>query len=273
VSRPVREIVDECRALVDGGVREVMLLGQTVNSYGKRLAKGRAIGLHHVLHELDKIPGLERVRFITSHPRFMSPELIDAMAGLGKVCEYLHLPVQSGADAVLRRMLRTYTMDHYRRVIGACREKIPGLGLATDVIVGFCGETDAEFQATLKLVEEARFQGVFVFRYSERSGTRAALLGDDVPEEVKRERQQAVLRAAERIALETHLDQVGGVEEVLVEGVSRQDGRRLTGRNRRHQIVVFPGDAADGLIGKLVPVRITGATALVLVGERAGPGR
>jgi tRNA-2-methylthio-N6-dimethylallyladenosine synthase len=273
LSRPVREIIDECHALADGGVREITLLGQTVNSYGKRLAKRRAIGLHHVLHELDRIPGLERIRFITSHPRFMSTELIDAMAGLEKVCEYLHLPVQSGADSVLRRMLRTYTADEYRRVLDECREKIPDLGLATDIIVGFCGETDREFAETLRLVEEMRYQGAFVFRYSERAGTRAAESEDSVPEAVKRERNQAVLELQERISRDVYRSRVGNIEEVLVEGVSKHDAGRLTGRNRRHQIVVFPGTLGEGLAGRLVPVRVVDSTALVLIGERIGPGR
>jgi tRNA-2-methylthio-N6-dimethylallyladenosine synthase len=272
VSRPVREIVEEARALVAGGVREITLLGQTVNSYGKRLAKGRAIGLEHVLHELDRIDGLERIRFITSHPRFMSRGLIDAMAGLDKVCEYLHLPVQSGSDAVLRRMLRTYTTDHYRRVVAECRERIPGFALATDLIVGFPGETDEEFEATVRLVEEIRFDGAFIFRYSERKGTRAADIPDDVPEEVKRERNQALLELMGRIMLERNRERIGSVEEVLVEGRSKLDPGRLTGRTRGHRIVVFPGSEGDGLAGKLVPVKITGATPLVLVGERAGDG-
>ena len=270
LSRPVREIVDECRQLADTGVREVTLLGQTVNSYGKRLAKQRAIGLHHVLHELNKISGLERIRFITSHPKFMFPELIEAMAGLEKVCPYLHLPVQSGADSVLHRMLRTYTVEHYRRVVDSCRSVIPDFALATDLIIGFCGETDAEFAATLELVEEIRFQGSFVFRYSERAGTRAAALPDDVPEELKRERHQQVLRLQERISREIHATQVGSVTEVLVDGVSKQDATRLTGRNPRNQIVVFPGTLEDASVGQLVQVKITDHTAIVLVGECVG---
>lgn len=274
VSRPVREIFDECRALAESGVREITLLGQTVNSYGKRLAKGRAIGLHHVLHELERISGLERIRFITSHPRFMSPELIEAMASLGKVCEYLHLPVQSGADSVLKRMLRTYTLEHYRNVVAACRERIRGFAIATDLIVGFCGETDAEFEATVELMKEVRFQGSFVFRYSERKGTRAAqIYADDVPEDVKRERNQIILKLQHQISLELYRERIGSVEEVLVEGSSRLDASRLTGRNRANQIVVFPGVPAAGLEGKLVPVKIVDATPLVLVGERVGEGR
>ncbi len=272
VSRPVRDIVEEARVLVDQGVREITLLGQTVNSYGKRLAKGRQIGLHHVLYELAKIRGLERISFITSHPRFMFPELIEAMAVLDKVKRYLHLPVQSGHDAVLKRMLRTHTIDHYRRVIDECREKIPDLGLATDFIVGFCGETDAEFDATIRLAEEIRFQGAFAFKYSERAGTRAAMTAsDDVPEEVKRERHQRLLQTVERIAREIYAERIGHVEEVLVEGVSKLDPTRLCGRNRRHQIVVFPGSESEGVIGQRVDVRIREATNVVLVGERVDP--
>lgn len=279
VSRPVREILDEAKALADGGVREITLLGQTVNSYGKRVdgARSRAIGLHHVLYELNKVSGLERIRFITSHPRFMSPELIDAMAGLEKVCEYLHLPVQSGSDNVLKRMLRTYTIDHYRHVVASCREKIRGFSLATDIIVGFCGETEEEFQATVRLLEEIRFQGAFVFRYSERKGTRAAESADDVAEEVKHERNQIILKLTQKIAAELNRDRVGSLEEVLVEGPSKLDPSRLTGRSRANQIVVFPGRAEDGsiddrLVGKLVQVKIVDSTPLVLVGERAGAG-
>ena len=150
VSRPVSEIIEEADALVASGVKEITLLGQTVNSYGKRLAPGRRIGLQHVLCGLNQLDGLERIHFITSHPRFMNRELVEAMGELDKVCEYLHLPVQSGSDDVLRRMLRSYTMKHYRKVIDDCRQLVPGIALATDVIVGFCGETDAEFAETVK---------------------------------------------------------------------------------------------------------------------------
>ena len=276
ISRPVRDIIDEAKVLVDAGVREITLLGQTVNSYGKRLGRGRSIGLQHVLHELDKIAGLERIRFITSHPRFMNPELIDAMASLEKVTEYLHLPVQSGSDNVLRRMQRSYSTRHYRKVIEQCRERIPDLALATDWIVGFCGETDAEFEESVQLLREMRYQGSFIFRYSERAGTAAAALPDDVPEDVKRERNQILLDVQQEISREVYRASVGRETEVLVEGVSKKDANRWSGRNRRHQIVVFPKEpAADGssvpdLTGKLVPVRVVDATPLVLVGEQCG---
>ena len=272
ISRPVAEVVDEVRRLVDGGVCEVTLLGQTVNSYGKRLAPQRRIGLHHLLRELNRIEGLERIRFITSHPRFMTNDLIDAMADLEKVCEYLHLPVQSGSDAVLKRMLRTYSVAHYRDVIGRCRERIRNFTVATDVIVGFPGETEAEFQETVRLMEEIRFQGSFVFKYSERPGTKAAQTADDVPEEVKRERNQVLLKLQERHGAEINRTRVGSLEEVLVEGPSRHDPERLAGRNRANQIIVFPGRKEDGLLGQFVRVRIVQVTALTLQGERETGG-
>ena len=195
------------------------------------------------------------------------------MADLEKVTEYLHLPVQSGSDDVLARMLRTYTVEEYRRIIDRTRERIPDLGLATDVIVGFCGESDEEFEATLGLLEEVSYQGAFVFKYSEREGTRAAsLYPDDVPEAIKKERNQRVLGVVERHARRIYGERIGKVDEVLVEGPSKLDRARLIGRNRRHQIVVFPGRVDEGLAGKFVPVRITDATSVVLVGERVGPG-
>jgi tRNA-2-methylthio-N6-dimethylallyladenosine synthase len=272
-SRPVAEVVDEVRALVDRGVVEVTLLGQTVNSYGKGLAPGRGIGLHTLLAGLDPIPGLERIRFITSHPRFMGASLIAAMADLEKVCEYLHLPVQSGSDRILRRMARGHTAARYRETIDRCRERIPGFTVATDFIVGFPGETDEDFEATRRLMEDIRFQGSFVFKYSPRPGTRAAeKMEDDVPERVKRERNAALLGAQERISGELNAARVGSVEEVLVEGVSKNDPSRLTGRTRGNSIVVFPGAPSDGLEGKLADVKIVASTPLTLIGERAASG-
>lgn len=267
-SRPVGEIAGEVRALADQGVVEVTLLGQTVNSYGKRLEPGRRIGLHHLLHELDKIPGLARIRFVTSHPRFMTEDLVSAMADLEKVCEYLHLPVQSGSDAVLRRMLRGYTASRYRDVIDLCRTRIRNFTVATDFIVGFPGETEEDFAETCRLLEEVRFQGSFIFKYSPRPGTSAAGWPDDVPEEEKRRRNQVLLRIQERISGEIHRERIGKTVEILVEGASKKDPSRLTGRTGAFEIVVFPGNEAEGLAGKFLEVRITGATSLTLIGER-----
>lgn len=283
ISKPVTEIVDEARALVDDGVREITLLGQTVNSYGKCLAPGRKIGLQHLLHELNKISGLDRIRFITSHPSFMNDELIDTMGSLEKVCEYLHLPVQSGDDGQLKAMRRGYTVDHYRRVIEKCRERIPGFRLATDFIVGFPGETDQAFEATCDLLREMEYQNSFVFKYSPRPDTAANELEDDVPESVKKERNQRLLEIQKEISERLYAQSVGGVEQVLVEGPSQSDPRRFTGRNRAHQIVVFPAperaEVATGLVGKILPVRIDSSTALTLKGtllateEGAAPAR
>jgi tRNA-2-methylthio-N6-dimethylallyladenosine synthase len=267
-SRPVADVVEEVRALVDRGVIEVTLLGQTVNSYGKGLAPGRRIGLHTLLAELDRIPGLSRIRFITSHPCFLGPDLIAAMADLEKVCEYLHLPVQSGSDPILRRMRRGYTSARYREAVDRCRDRIPELALATDFIVGFPGETEEDFEATRRLLEDVRFQGSFVFKYSPRPGTEAAGFLDDVPDDVKRSRNAILLEEQERISGEINAAHIGRVEEVLVEGISKNDPGRLTGRNRQNGIVVFPGTSEDGLEGKMVRVRLTGSTALTLIGER-----
>jgi tRNA-2-methylthio-N6-dimethylallyladenosine synthase len=171
-------------------------------------------------------------------------------------------------------MLRNYTVDHYRRVVTDCRERVENLVLATDLIVGFCGETDEEFEETVRLVEDLRFHGAFIFKYSERSGTRAAqLYADDVPDAVKRERNQILLSLMERTSLEQRRDRIGSVQEVLVEGPSKLDSARWTGRTRGFEIVVFPATAEEGLGGRLVPVRIVDATPLVLVGDRVGCGR
>ena len=256
ISRSVAEIVDESRALVDDGVREITLLGQTVNSYGKTLAPGRRIGLQHLLHA-----GV----IVT----FMG-ELIAAMGELESVCEYLHLPVQSGSNSVLKRMNRVYTVEHYRKVIQECRELIPGFALATDFIVGFPGETDADFEASCRLMEEMEFQGSFVFKYSPRPDTKANEYPDDVPEPVKQERNQRLLEIQRKTSERIYQSRVGQVDEVLVEGPSRKDARRFTGRNRAHQIVVFPlpeDVSSSHVVGKILPVKIVSATALTLQGE------
>ena len=167
-------------------------------------------------------------------------------------------------------MLRSYTMKHYRKVIDECRQLVPGIALATDIIVGFCGETDEEFAETVKLLEEVRFNGAYIFKYSERPGTSAAELEDDVPEEVKRERNQVLLGIQRRISLELNNESIGEETEVLVEGVSKKDKSRWSGRNRRHQIVVFPIQGDEDLVGQLVKVKVAEATSVVLVGERPG---
>ncbi len=268
VSRPPEVILDEIERLSADGVREVTLLGQTVNSYGKRLGAG--IGLDTILRGIEEIEGIERVRFITSHPRFMRPKLIEAMAECTKVTDYLHLPVQSGSDRVLARMKRTYDRAFYLSVIERLRDRIPRLHLATDFIVGFPGESAEDFEQSLSLVDDAGFDHGYVFQYSPRPGTASAGLPDDVPREIKKERNHRLLRALEENGRRQNLGQVGRRVEVLVEGTSRTDAGRMAGRARDYRMVVFPSGVADHP-GAFAEVEVERTTAATLVGRRIGP--
>ena len=297
-SRPFDEIVDEARELAAAGYREVTLLGQNVNSYGHDLpvearfagiAPERVVGrqqdrhgrpdLAELLRAIDAIrtsdgrPAIPRLRFVTSHPWDLSDRLIAAMAGCPSVCEHLHLPVQSGDDAVLRRMGRQYTIEHYLERLGRIREAVPGIAISTDVIVGFCGETEAQFQATLRLLETVGYDQVFAAAYSVRPGTPAAHLADDVPPAVKRRRLNELLAVQESIGFDRNRARVGSTAEVLVESVvpARSHDHdadapaptpgavHLTGRSRTHTLVHLEGPTE--LVGRLVNVRI----------EHAGP--
>lgn len=267
VSRPPEVILDEVRRLVEGGVKEITLLGQTVNSYGKRLGDG--IGLHTLLYGFEEIDGLERVRFITSHPRYMRPKLVQAMAECEKACEYLHLPVQSGSSSCLARMKRTYDRDFYFKVIDRCRENIAGFSLATDFIVGFPGETDAEFEESLSLVDAIGFDHAYVFKYSPRPGTVSHRYEDDVPESVKKERNSALLERILAHAETRNRRFVGETVEVLVEGPSKNRPERWTGRTRDHRIVSFEAPAGS-TEGDFQLVRVDRATGTSLWGTRVG---
>lgn len=267
-SRPIADVVAEARRLVADGVVEIMLLGQTIDTYGYDLGREQA-NLPKLLHALHKVDGLKRIRFITSHPEECQEDLWRAMSDLGdKVMPFIHMPAQSGSDRVLRRMARGYTRKRYTEVVEMARRFCPEVEIACDWIVGFCGETDADFEASVTLMEEIRFQSSYIFKYSPREGTPALNLDDDVPEEVKRARNQRLLDLQERISQEKNRGRVGGVEEVLVEGPSKTDATRLTGRSRQHKLVHFPSGA--DLAGKLVRVRVTGASGLCLQGEAAG---
>ena len=267
VSRPVEEVVAEARRLVDDGVVEIMLLGQTIDTYGHDLDGGA--NLPKLLQALHPLAGLQRIRFITSHPEECKEELWRTMHGLGdKVMPFIHMPAQSGSDRVLRRMARGYTRGRYLEVAAAARRFCPEVELTSDWIVGFCGETDADFESSLSLLEEVRCQSSFVFKYSPREGTPALRLEDDVCGEVKKERHARLVRLQEGIALEKNRARVGSIEQVLVEGPSKTDPARLTGRSRHYKLVHFPGSA--NLAGRLVDVRITDASALSLRGERLG---
>jgi tRNA-2-methylthio-N6-dimethylallyladenosine synthase len=265
VSRRPGEIVAEVTALARQGVREVTLLGQNVNSYGRDLAPELSTGFAELLRAVDAVEGIERIRFTSPHPKDFRPDVIEAMAGCAAVCEHAHLPLQSGSTGVLKRMRRTYSRDRYLKLVGELRAAIPDLALTTDIIVGFPGETSDDFRATLEVVEEVGFDGAFTFVYSPRAGTEAAGMPDQVPEDVKRERIEELVELVQRIASERNRSRVGGVEEVLVEGESRTDRSLLRGRTRRNTTVNFDGHASPG---DLVPVLITGASSTTLRGTQ-----
>ncbi|MCC6673501.1 MAG: tRNA (N6-isopentenyl adenosine(37)-C2)-methylthiotransferase MiaB [Planctomycetes bacterium] len=265
VSRPIADIRAEVERLVGDGVTEVTLLGQTVNAYGRDLGPGVTLAV--LLRTLHEIPELRRIAFITSHPNFLSRELIDAIAELPRVARYLHLPAQSGSNAMLKSMRRGYTRERYLARVAELRARAPDVELHSDFIVGYPGESDADFAATATLMEEVRFAQSYVFQYSPRPGTHAAAeLADDVPRAEKERRNQVLLAIQERICREHHAALLGTVVEVLVEGPSPRIAGRMTGRSVHHRIVHFPADDA-ALVGTYMPVRITSAGAHCLVGE------
>ena len=266
------ELVTEAAALVAKGARELTLLGQTVEAYGLDLP-GKP-DLAELMAHLSEIDGLERIRFMTSYPRHMNDSMIERMAALPKVCEHVNIPVQAGDDEVLRRMKRGYTIDEYRHRIERLRALWPGVSLSTDIIAGFCGETEEEFQHTLDLLEEIRFDVVHVAAYSVRPGTVAARWEDDVPLAEKKRRLHAVEEVQARIAFELNRPLVGSVQEVLVEEANDTHGRQQwKGRNRANKLVFFPQPAAEGEAaqrclqpGDLVNVQIERATSWSLQG-------
>ncbi|HZE99569.1 MAG TPA: tRNA (N6-isopentenyl adenosine(37)-C2)-methylthiotransferase MiaB [Planctomycetota bacterium] len=265
ISRPPERIVEEVRRLAAEGTVEVTLLGQTVNSYGKGLKPYCDLGT--LLHRVSDVDGIRRIRFITSHPSFVRPSLIEAMRDLPKVCKYLHFPVQSGSNAILKAMRRGYTVERYLEICDTLRAEVPGIELASDFIVGFPGETAEDFDRSVALMERVRFQNSFVFKYSPRPGTDAAALADDVPDEEKKRRNQVLLEVQERQSLEHNRTLVGKQYEVLVEGPSKRDPRRQTGRTDTNQIVNF--DAGRDLAGRFATVEITGASPTAFSGALA----
>jgi tRNA-2-methylthio-N6-dimethylallyladenosine synthase len=306
-SRPFDEIVEEARTLAAAGYREVTLLGQNVNSYGHDLPPeprfagvdterwaGRRLDLHgrpdlaeliraiDAIRTADGVPAIPRLRFVTSHPWDLSDRLIAAMADCVSICGHLHLPVQSGDDAVLRRMGRQYTIEHYLERLARIREAVPGIAISTDVIVGFCGETDAQFRSTLVLLDEVRYDQVFAAAYSERPGTPATHLADDVPADVKRARLNELLGRQEAIGLERNRAWVGREVEVLVDSVTAPrshdheesggevaaPGPRVSGRSRQNKLVHLTG--GPELVGRLVAARIEHAGPYALRGRAIG---
>ena len=260
-SRRPGEVVAEIERLAGDGVREVTLLGQNVNSYGRDVGSSFA----ELLRAVDAVDGIERIRFTSPHPKDFRRDVIETMAGCAAVCEHAHLPLQSGSSRVLKVMRRTYSRERYLRLVEELRAAIPDLALTTDLIVGFPGETDADFRETLEVVEEVGFDGAFTFVYSPRAGTEAAAMPDQVPDEVKRERIERLVESVQRVAAERNATRVGMVEEVLVEGPSRTDAELLRGRTRRNTTVNFSGDASTG---ELVPVAIVSASSTTLAGAQ-----
>jgi tRNA-2-methylthio-N6-dimethylallyladenosine synthase len=262
-SVPPQDVVAEAGALAAQGVREVTLLGQNVDSYGHDLAPRR--DLAELLALVHEVPGLERIRFTTSHPRDMTRRLIETVARLPKVCEHIHLPVQAGDDEILRRMHRAYTAAQYRETADAVRDAMPHASLTTDIIVGFPGESEDAFERTLRFVEEVRFDAVNTAMYSPRDGTPAAGYADQVPDDAKRRRLAALNRMQERIAAEINRALVGSAQAVLVEEPGRKGG--VLGRTRTNKIVTF--DGGEELIGRTMPVEIVEAGSWVLRGRPA----
>jgi tRNA-2-methylthio-N6-dimethylallyladenosine synthase len=264
VSRPGAELVAESRRLAADGVREITLLGQNVNSYGRDLPRDQRLSFAQLLAEIDAVEGIDRIRYTSPHPKDMREDVIRAHAELPALCEHIHLPLQSGSSAVLKRMRRTYSRERYLDRVALIREHVPDCALTTDIIVGFPGETDADFEQTLEVAEEVGYDGAFTFIYSPRRETEAAELPDQVPHEVKSVRMERLVEVVQRRARERAQRFVGRTLEVLVEGPSRKDPSRLRGRSRHNKVVNFEGLGAPG---DLVEVEITGATSQTLSGE------
>jgi tRNA-2-methylthio-N6-dimethylallyladenosine synthase len=261
ISRRPGEVLAEVGRLAAEGVREVTLLGQNVNSYGRDVGSSFA----ELLRAVDAVPGIERIRFTSPHPKDFRRDVIVAMAECAAVCEHAHLPLQSGSSRVLKAMRRTYSRERYVRLVAELRAAIPELALTTDIIVGFPGETEDDFRETLEVVEEVGYDGAFTFVYSPRAGTEAAAMPEQVPDELKRERIEKLVEVVQRVAAERNAGRVGMVEEVLVEGPSRTEPELLRGRTRRNTTVNFSGDAAPG---ELVSVAIVSATSTTLAGAQ-----
>jgi tRNA-2-methylthio-N6-dimethylallyladenosine synthase len=258
-------VVAEVTQLAAEGVREVTLLGQNVNSWGRDLAPELRTEFGELLRACDAVEGIERIRFTSPHPKDFREPVIAAIADCDAVCEHIHLPLQSGSSRILKAMRRTYDRDRYLALVRRLRVAIPDLALGTDIIVGFPGETEADFRATLEVVEEVRYDSAFTFVYSPRRGTEAADLPEQVPDEVKRDRIERLVEVVQRIAAERNAERVGGVEEVLVEGASRTDAQVLRGRTRRNTTVNFTGSAQPG---ELVQIEISGSTSTTLRGTQ-----
>ncbi len=263
VSRSPESILEEIKGLADKGYKEVTLLGQNVNSYGKNLET--PCSFPDLLRMINKVDGIERIRFLTSHPKDLSDDLIEAIAECDKVCENLHLPFQAGSNSVLKAMNRKYTQEDYLKLVKKLKDRIPDITLSTDIIVGFPGETEEDFEETLKVVREVRYDQGFTFIYSKREGTKAAKMNEQVPREDSQKRFDRLIDEMYKIFYENNEKLLGEVVEVLVEGPSKNNEEVLTGRTRGYKLVHFQG--SKELIGKLVKVKIDNHNSFSLSGE------
>ncbi|HKL09968.1 MAG TPA: tRNA (N6-isopentenyl adenosine(37)-C2)-methylthiotransferase MiaB [Clostridia bacterium] len=261
-SRSKEAILKEISTLVNEGVLEITLLGQNVNSYGKDLYK--EYDFSDLLGEIDKIDGIKRIRFMTSHPKDATEKLIDTIAASNNICENFHLPVQSGSNRILKKMNRHYTREQYLKFAAKLYSKIPDITLSTDIIIGFPDETDSDFYETLSLAKEVSFDNAYVFLYSKRSGTKAAESQSQIPENVKHERFDKIISELNAIAYRKNFDKVGNIETVLVDGISEKHPGSIHGRTRGNKIVTFKGDSS--MIGTIVTVRILEAKRATLIG-------
>ena len=264
-SREPQEIIREIENFVADGVVEVMLLGQNVNSYGKNL--DQPITFAQLLEQIEQIEGLERIRFMTSHPKDLSDELIAVMAKSKKICRHLHLPLQSGSSRLLKIMNRHYDKEQYLTLVEKIRAAMPDIALTTDIIVGFPGETEEDFEETMDVVRKVRYDSAFTFIYSKRTGTPAAKMEDQVPEDVVKVRFDRLLKEVQEIAAEKSAVLTGQIQDVLVESVNHQDDSLLTGRLGNNSVVHFPGSRE--LIGQIIPVRLDECKGFYYIGSRA----
>ena len=263
-SRKPEDIVAEVKKLASEGVVEVMLLGQNVNSYGKNLEE--PLSFAELLQKIEQIEGLHRIRFMTSHPKDLSDELIEVMGKSKKICKHLHLPVQSGSSRILKKMNRHYTKEQYLELVDKIRAAVPDISLTTDIIVGFPGETEEDFLETLDIVRKVRYDSAFTFIYSKRTGTPAATMEDQVPEDVVKDRFDRLLKEVQTIAAEVCAVHEGTIQEVLVESVSDHDDHMVTGRLSNNILVHFQGDAS--MIGDYVNVKLDQCKGFYYIGEQ-----
>ncbi|NLZ54671.1 MAG: tRNA (N6-isopentenyl adenosine(37)-C2)-methylthiotransferase MiaB [Thermoanaerobacteraceae bacterium] len=262
-SRRPEDIIKEVEGLAREGFIEINLLGQNVNSYGKDLINPASF--HELLRKINDVDGISRIRFLTSHPKDLSDELILAMKDCEKVCEHIHLPVQAGSNRILSKMNRKYTREHYISLIKKLRDAIPNIAITTDIIVGFPGETEEDFLDTLNLVKEVEFDSAFTFMYSKRKGTPAAEMPNQIDDEIKKDRLNRLMRVQDAITASKNMELKGTIQEVLVEGISRGNIKRLSGRSRTNKLVNFEG--TEDLVGKLVNVKITEPHTWSLLGK------